>query len=80
MSANKLSVCPRCDSETTELQFKSPVEGVWELYRCTTCLFAWRSTEPEHMTDPKLYDPTFKVKPEELGDYPVMPAIPPLEQ
>ena len=80
MSGEKFSICPRCDSKTTELQFKSPVEGVWELYRCTTCLFAWRSTEPKQMTDPELFDPTFKVNPADLGSCPVMPAIPPLKQ
>ena len=80
MSADRFSVCPRCDSKTTEVQFRSPVEGVWELYRCTTCLFAWRSTEPEQITDPELFDPTFKVDPADLDSFPVMPAIPPLKQ
>jgi len=80
MSNDKFSVCPRCDSATTELQFESPVKGAWELYRCTTCLFAWRTTEPESMTDPKLFDPKFKIKPEDLKNVPVMPAIPELSK
>ena len=75
MSASPPSTCPRCDSATTEVQFESPVKGAWVLYRCTTCLFTWRSTEPETITNPKLYPARFKIKPEELKDFPVMPAI-----
>ena len=78
MSADQFSICPRCDSKTTELQFKSPVEGVWEIYRCTTCLFSWRTTEPDTITDPEKFDPVFKVKPEDLPNAPMMPGIPPL--
>ena len=78
MANNDHSICPRCDSKTTELQFKSPVEGVWEIYRCTTCLFSWRTTEPETITDPEKFDPIFKVKPEDLPNAPMMPGIPPL--
>lgn len=80
MSNNKFSTCPRCESNTTEIQFKSPVKGVWELYQCTTCLFAWRSTEPETITNPKLYDPKFKFKPEDMPSFPTMPSIPPLRK
>ena len=72
------SICPRCDSATTELQFKSPVEGVWEIYRCTTCLFSWRTSEPVTITAPEKFDPLFKVKPEDLPGFPEMPGIPPL--
>ena len=80
MSKNEFSICPRCESATTEVQFKSPVEGAWELYRCTTCLFAWRSTEPKTITDPKLYPQKFKFKPEDMPGFPVMPSIPPLNK
>ncbi len=79
MADDKFSICPRCDSATTEVVFRSPVEGVWELYSCTTCKFMFRSSEPESMTDPNKYDPTFKIKPEDLPNAPVMPAIPPLK-
>ena len=78
--AKDFSVCPRCDSKTTEVVFKSPVEGVWEVYICTTCQFTWRSTEPDYMTDPAKFDPTFKIKPEDLPNFPTMPTIPPLSQ
>ncbi|QCH13666.1 hypothetical protein CB0101_00820 [Synechococcus sp. CB0101] len=71
--------CPRCNCKTTEVQFRSPVQGAWELYRCTTCMFTWRSTEPASMTNPELYDPVFKIDPNDLSSFPVMPAIPPLK-
>lgn len=80
MPEQKFSICPRCESTTTEMQFKSPMEGAWELYRCTTCLFAWRSTEPASITDPKLYDPKFKFKSEDIPGFPTMPSIPPLSK
>ncbi len=32
------------------------------------------------MTDPAKYDPTFKLDPKKLDDFPMMPAIPPLRQ
>jgi len=31
------------------------------------------------MTNPDLYDPVFKVNPNDLSGFPVMPAIPPLK-
>jgi hypothetical protein len=30
----------------------SPVAGIWTKYSCKTCLYAWRSTEPEENTNP----------------------------
>ena len=75
MSDEKLPICPRCESDTTKIMFKSPVKDVWVLYSCQTCLFTWRSTEPETITNPKLYPKKFKIKPEDLKNCPVMPAI-----
>jgi hypothetical protein len=50
----------------------------WDVYMCKTCRYTFRSTEPDYMTDPKKYDPTFKLDPKKLDDFPMMPAIPPL--
>ena len=69
------SICPRCESETIRVRFESPVEGVWTLYGCDTCLFTWRSSEPATITDPALYPKKFKIKPEQLRNAPSMPAI-----
>jgi hypothetical protein len=75
MSKGTAPICPRCESSPTKIRFESPVAGVWTLYGCDDCLFTWRSTEPETITDPKLYPARFKVKLEKLKDIPVMPAI-----
>ena len=74
-------VCPRCRSGTIEILTNSPVEGVWTVYSCKTCLYAWRSTEPEENTDPDKYPELFRLKPEDLAvKFPILPTIPPLRQ
>ena len=35
-------VCPRCRSEAIEVLTNSPVKGVWTIYICKTCIYAWR--------------------------------------
>jgi C4-type Zn-finger protein len=69
-------VCPRCRSSTIEVLTNSPVEGIWTLYSCTTCLYAWRSTEPVENTDPE----PFRLKPEDLSKFAVVPTIPRLRK
>jgi C4-type Zn-finger protein len=73
-------VCPRCRSVAIEVLTNSPVEGVWTIYSCKTCLYAWRSTEPEENTDPDKYPEAFRLKPEDLAKFPVVPTIPPLRR
>ena len=68
-------ICPRCESTSTRVRFESPVAGVWTLHACDDCLFTWRSTEPETITDPKQYPLRFQIKLEKLKDIPVMRAI-----
>jgi hypothetical protein len=70
--------CPRCGSGKTGILTRSPVEGVWEVYHCEECLFAWRSTEPDFITDPAKYNPEFKLNRAELDDANIMPNVPPL--
>ena len=41
----KTPVCPRCDSADTLKIGDSPVQGKFEIYRCTACNYVWRSTE-----------------------------------
>jgi rubredoxin len=72
------ALCPRCRATKIELRSTSPVPGVWSVYACSTCLYAWRSTEPAENTDPDKYPMPFRLKPEALPDLPVIPAIPPL--
>lgn len=71
-------ICPRCGSEHTDILTRSPVPGVWEVYHCGSCFFAWRSTEPEFITDPARYLPDFKLSREAMEQSDVMPAVPPL--
>jgi len=72
------AACPRCRSATVEIRSTSPVAGVWTVFACNTCLYAWRSTEPEENTDPEKYPMAFRLKPEQLPDLPVAPSIPAL--
>ena len=72
------ALCPRCRSTKIELRSTSPVPGVWSVFACSTCLYAWRSTEPDENTDPDKYPAPFRLRPEDLPSLPVIPAIPPL--
>jgi vanillate/4-hydroxybenzoate decarboxylase subunit D len=72
--------CPRCRSMTIEVRSTSPVAGVWTVFACATCLYAWRSTEPEENTNPDKYPAAFRLKPEQLPTLPVSPSIPALRK
>jgi hypothetical protein len=48
------------------------------MYSCKTCLYAWRSTEPEENSNPDKYPEVFRLKPEDLAQFPIVPTIPPL--
>jgi hypothetical protein len=56
------------------------VAGVWTLYRCKTCLYAWRSTEPEENTNPDKYPAAFRLSPDDVANFPIVPNIPPLRK
>jgi hypothetical protein len=75
---SKPLICPRCESDKTGVLTRSPVAGVWEVYHCEECFFAWRSTEPDFITDPAKYNPEFKLNRTELEQVSVMPTVPPL--
>jgi vanillate/4-hydroxybenzoate decarboxylase subunit D len=74
----KRHVCPRCESEKTGTLTQSPVRGVWEVYHCEECFFAWRSSEPDFITDSAKYNPEFKLDRAQLDQSDVMPSVPPL--
>jgi hypothetical protein len=74
------AACPRCRSTTIEVRSTSPVAGAWTVFACATCLYAWRSTEPEENTNPDKYPAAFRLKPEQLPDLPVAPSVPPLRK
>ncbi len=75
-----LPVCPRCRSNTTEVRAVSQKPGVWTVFGCDTCFYAWRSTEPDENTNPDKYPPVFRLIPDDLPRLAVAPAIPALRQ
>ena len=77
LESTPMTACPRCRSTTTEVRSTSPVGGVWTVFGCATCLYAWRSTEPEENKDPDKYPAAFRLKPENLANLAVAPSIPP---
>jgi hypothetical protein len=72
------AVCPRCRSAKIEVLSTSPVTGVWTVYGCGICLYAWRSTEPDENTNPDRYPVPFRLTPEDLAKFAIVPTIPPL--
>lgn len=72
-------ICPRCEKENVEVMVKSPVGDVWEMYICKTCWYSWRSTETPDKTDPKKYNPKFKINAEKIPQMLMIPPIPPLK-
>jgi hypothetical protein len=75
------SVCPRCRARKIDTRSSSPVDGVWTLFACATCLYVWRSTEPDENQDPDKYPAAFRLEPEDLPHLPIAPAIqPPVRQ
>ena len=71
------SACPRCRAGELRTLGKSPVAGVWTIFGCSTCFYAWRSTEPEENVDPDKYPAPFRLRPERLADLKTIPPVPP---
>ena len=69
------AACPRCRSGKIEVHSKSPVAGVWTVFGCPTCLYVWRSTEPEENVNPDKYPAAFRLRPEDLPNLAVVPPI-----
>lgn len=74
------AACPRCRATNIEELCASPVAGVWTVFSCGTCLYIWRSTEPEENTNPEMYPPAFRLQPQQILDLEVAPTIPPLRR
>jgi hypothetical protein len=74
---NHPTACPRCRSGTIEVLCKSPVVGVWTVFACSTCFYAWRSTEPEENVNPEKYPAAFRLRPKDLANLRVVPTVPP---
>ena len=70
-----IMICPRCDSKNADLLIPSPVGNEWEMYFCNDCNFTWRSTEPENIRNPKMYDSRFKLTKKKISMMTVNPPI-----
>jgi vanillate/4-hydroxybenzoate decarboxylase subunit D len=73
-------ICPRCRSTDIAVISRSPIKGVWTVHGCKVCLYAWRDTEPEENRNPDLYPEPFRLKPEDVRNFPVVPTIPALRR
>ena len=72
------AACPRCRASAIQALSASPIAGVWTIFGCRTCLYAWRSTEPEENRDPEKYPAAFRLDATILPHLPIAPPIPPL--
>ncbi|HWE12097.1 MAG TPA: non-oxidative hydroxyarylic acid decarboxylases subunit D [Solirubrobacteraceae bacterium] len=79
-STSEALVCPRCRSTAVAVISHSPVNGVWSVHGCETCLYVWRDTEPEENRNPDLYPEPFRLKAEDVRSFLVVPTIPPLRK
>ncbi|MCC7168347.1 MAG: hypothetical protein IT565_12335 [Rhodospirillales bacterium] len=70
------AICPRCDSAKARRLATAPADGAWEIFGCPVCFFTWRSSEPGSITDPKRYDPRFKIDPRRIDTIPIVPPVP----
>lgn len=70
-----MPTCPRCDEPHGATLTESPVKGVWIMYSCPRCFFTWRSTEPESITNPALYNKEFKLTAEIIEHAEIIPPI-----
>jgi vanillate/4-hydroxybenzoate decarboxylase subunit D len=77
MTNPSVIICPRCRSNATAIRAKSPIAGVWTVFGCDTCFYAWRSTEPEENRDPEKYRQVFRLNPADLANLPIVPTIVP---
>lgn len=71
------AACPRCRAPTIALHSASPIAGAWAVFGCATCLYTWRSTEPEANTNPDKYPAVFRLRPEDMPNLAISPTIPP---
>jgi vanillate/4-hydroxybenzoate decarboxylase subunit D len=71
------AACPRCRSLAIAVHSASPVAGAWIVFGCVTCLYTWRSTEPEENTNPDKYPAVFRLKAEDIPNLTISPGIPP---
>ena len=54
--------CLRClEGDAYVVAHAPDGSNAWEIYRCPLCNYAWRTSEPANVTDPKERDPFFQL-------------------
>lgn len=66
------AVCGRCKSDgaVTDYEGRQDAVLVWTIYRCPTCNFSWRDSEPPSAIDPHTRSADFAVDAANLDRYP----------
>lgn len=66
------TVCGRCKTEGAVVDYVGKQDGrvVWTIYRCPTCNFSWRDSEPASAIDPAERSADFAVDAGNLARYP----------
>ena len=72
-------ICPRCEFVEAYKVYEAEDKS-WDVYRCPRCNFNWRSTEGQELTEPKLYNPRFKLNEKQIQDMAPKPPVPPLRK
>jgi hypothetical protein len=66
------TLCPRCSSTgaTEDYQGREDNTVVWTIYRCVTCCFSWRDSEPASTIGAGVRSADFAVDAGNLDRYP----------
>lgn len=70
-------MCPRCAAEGLR-RLATGVDAAWEVWQCQTCLYTWRTTEPDRRTKREAYPEAFKMTQADIDNAPEVPTVPPL--
>jgi vanillate/4-hydroxybenzoate decarboxylase subunit D len=67
-----MNVCPRCQTDGAVQDYQGKEEGrvVWTIFRCPTCCFSWRDSEPDSAIGIGTRSRDFAVDARNLDRYP----------
>ncbi|OIN23875.1 non-oxidative hydroxyarylic acid decarboxylases subunit D [Vibrio barjaei] len=67
--------CPRCNNSDTEKLVDAPKDNIWSITKCNHCLYTWRNTESEELTDNSAYPDIFKLNDDIIENMKVSPPL-----
>jgi hypothetical protein len=71
--------CIRCGNDTAKRMTEAPDGShAWEIWQCSHCNFAWRTSEEPETIDPALRDPYFQLDEEALRAMTPFIPVPPM--